>query len=474
MEKKFIQDVVPPNKKRSIRNIPIPEGRSKVTSASQRKVIPEAKPEKPSADYEAERDGKIREEIKEKNIDTLNDFSGNLDEDDPLEDLFEDEKPHSKGPLKKIIWVTLIIVIILAIIGLISIFSVSEIKISPKQASATANETIIAQNIETTDGIENVLTYNVIEISEEQTIQISSTGEEEVSSKASGMITIVNNFSEKDQPLVKQTRFETEDGLIYRIEKSLVVPGKTGQTPGSIDAEVFADETGEDYNINQATFTIPGFEGQPQFDGFSAQIKTAIAGGFEGVRKVVSEEDLKSANTDLQDNIKQALSNKINEEVSDEFIIILDDSLYTFGSIKQGATSGSDVSVSVSGNLKALVFSKNDFSKYLAGETLSTFNQGDDLYINNISDIGITIDAESGSTNLDQTELKIEGRIEYVWVTDINKLKVALAGKKRKDLKSILEDFPSISKAEAIIKPFWKRKYPTNTSKIEAVIDLEQ
>ena len=52
----------------------------------------------------------------------------------------------------------------------------------------------------------------------------------EVNQKAQGELTVYNNYSEAPQILIKNTRFQTEDGKIFRIGDSITVPGKTGNT----------------------------------------------------------------------------------------------------------------------------------------------------------------------------------------------------------------------------------------------------
>ena len=49
-----------------------------------------------------------------------------------------------------------------------------------------------------------------------------------------------------------------------------------------------------------------------------------------------------------------------------------------------------------------------------------------------------------------------------------------LAGTPKKNLKENLTQFTSIERAEAILKPFWKRKFPKNPEKIEIKIIAEE
>ena len=43
--------------------------------------------------------------------------------------------------------------------------------------------------------------------------------------KASGQIIVYNAYNDNNQKLIKNTRFETPDGKIYRIQASIIVPG---------------------------------------------------------------------------------------------------------------------------------------------------------------------------------------------------------------------------------------------------------
>jgi len=83
-----------------------------------------------------------------------------------------------------------------------------------------------------------------------------ATGVENVEKKASGRIVVYNEFSSAPQKLIATTRFETPDGKIYRIKDAVTVPGA-----GSVEATVYADQPGEEYNIDLTDFTIPGFKG---------------------------------------------------------------------------------------------------------------------------------------------------------------------------------------------------------------------
>ena len=106
-----------------------------------------------------------------------------------------------------------------------------------------------------------------------------------VSERATGTIVVYNNFSASPQRLIKNTRFESPQGRIYRIDRSIVVPGRKKEgdrvIPGSVEAVVFADSPGAAFNSSLTDFTVPGFKNDPaRYAAFYARSKTPLPPGF--------------------------------------------------------------------------------------------------------------------------------------------------------------------------------------------------
>ena len=130
------------------------------------------------------------------------------------------------------------------------------------------------------------LAFEFVQVSDEETRAIPATGVEQVDEKASGKITIFNEYSEKVQRFVKNTRFESPKGKIYRIAESVDIPGmkksENDIVPGKVTVTVYADSPGEEYNLpdTKTFFTVPGLKDSPMFKGFYAESITPIVGGF--------------------------------------------------------------------------------------------------------------------------------------------------------------------------------------------------
>ena len=143
---------------------------------------------------------------------------------------------------------------------------------------------------------------------------------EESGTKASGIITVFNEYSSDSQRLVASTRFLSSSGKIFRAIEDIYIPGmKTDGDeviPGSIDAEVMANYLGTEYNISPSDFTIPGFKGTPKYDGFYGKSDTSMSGGSN---EAIEDTDLKAEYQDKLDqliilNSKFKVVKKICEE----------------------------------------------------------------------------------------------------------------------------------------------------------------
>src|SRR5208337_1616852 len=95
---------------------------------------------------------------------------------------------------------------------------------------------------------QNIIPAQVFLVPKNFTESFPASGEQNVSLKAQGTITIYNAYSSSQQTLVAATRFVTPAGKIFRLVNSVVVPGAAvtnGQiVPSSIAVPVVADQVG--------------------------------------------------------------------------------------------------------------------------------------------------------------------------------------------------------------------------------------
>jgi len=147
----------------------------------------------------------------------------------------------------------------------------AEVVINSKKLtlSIDSDGILIDKNITEANYSQKVIPGNLFIFSENDEKEFKSTGQGKDEQMAKGIITIINNFSSAPQILVANTRFETPDGKIFRLDSRIVIPGATMKNgklePSSIDVNVTAATSGPEYNIiacnDNCKFTIPGFKG---------------------------------------------------------------------------------------------------------------------------------------------------------------------------------------------------------------------
>jgi hypothetical protein len=397
----------------------------------------------------------------------------------PLPKASSDKPRAPKAKKGKLVWIVLAVLV--AFVGISSLFFEQTIlTITPKQSVAPIDTVIVAimegSATPAPDINDDELTFETLTLAHTVRENLPATEVRRVEKRASGNIVIFNAFSSAPQELIKNTRFETPEGLIYRIRESVVVPGqkkKNGESlPGSVDVTIYADEPGDDYNIGLTDFTIPGFKGTPRFSSFYARSATDMSGGFSGVVQTISEEELERAKNALKARAREELLARAITHVPEEFILYPDAIFVTFESdlpLKEASQGKETVEVSLEGTLHGFMFVRSKFSMFLAKLVLPDLKEGESVGIQNLSTIALSLQEKSAlqPQSLDSFSFSVKGTPNFVWDFDEEALRSSLAGNKKDELRIILAEFPGVTRAEVTVRPFWKRSFPENLKDIE-------
>jgi cell division protein FtsL len=301
------------------------------------------------------------------------------------------------------------------------------------------------------------------------------TSSSDTSKKAKGTITIYNEYNNEPQQLIATTRFISTDGKLFRLVKSATVPGMTGNNPGSVEASVIADQPGEEYNIDPADFKIPGFEGSPKYDKFYAKSASAMTGGGSGGANditIVSQSDLDAAKKDTEAKMKDQLESDIKAEMGAGYVFIPEASEETISNSSPSVRLNevaNDFNYSVSGKIKAFVFSENDVKK-IAGDSYNETNK--EKTIKDYSLIKINYGASSADFNSGTISLKINAEIPVDYNTDWNEFKKNILGKNDDQIKEVLKSYPQIEKLNIEFWPkFMSQKIPQYEKRV--IIDIK-
>ncbi|PIR45340.1 MAG: hypothetical protein COV09_01980 [Candidatus Vogelbacteria bacterium CG10_big_fil_rev_8_21_14_0_10_50_13] len=374
--------------------------------------------------------------------------------------------------------VTLIVLVILIFggVAVTGYFSKSTIKVIPVQGRLLLNHTFDAYR----EAPEGELNFSLVsDINDTEKKAVPASGTETVSRKANGLITIYNNHNEQAQKLVANTRFETPDGKIFRIQDQITVPGAKltdgQQVPGSIEVRVYADQAGSVYNIGPAEFTIPGFKGDPRFDKFYARSTAGMTGGFEGQIKKVSEADKAEAILELKEILKGRLLAEAKTQSPANFILFDDAYFITYEEVLN-ETLGENASVdqaevALRGTFYGILFNREDLSFKVAEEQIPNFN-GRPLLIKNLDQMKFALlnREEITGPEVDQISFTLEGNAHLVWQFNQEEMITKLSQAPKDSYQAIFAQFPSIKEASLSFFPPWSNELPDNRDRIKVEI----
>jgi len=357
------------------------------------------------------------------------------------------------------------------------LLSGSEVTIYPKHKDVTVQANFTAY----TEPAAGELGYELLTLEADGERQVTATGREDVSERAGGTLFIYNNFSENSVRLVKNTRFESSNGLVFRISESAVVPGYTKDSSGSIQpgvttAEIFADGTGEVYNIEPDTFTIPGFEGEPEFDALYGESKERLIGGFEGERYIIEEAELESAQEAVHNELREALRARLSSEKPAGFVLYDDAVTFTFDSLPSTEGGGDLATIKERAQLQVPIFKADTFAGYIAQNTVAGYGDEPVTLVDPQSLSFMYTSTSTSENNIGSATsvtFSLAGNTEIVWSFDEEALKNALAGLSKSALPTVLGEYTAIERAEATIRPFWKQSFPSDPEGIKLNVVIE-
>ncbi len=326
----------------------------------------------------------------------------------------------------------------------------------------------------------NSIAVHVINLPVQLTLQYNATGKSSSSGKkAQGTVVIYNEFDNQPQTLVTTTRIQSEGGKIFRLLKTVVVPGLTnvgGETkPGAISVEVVADQPGSDYNIEASNFKIPGFQGGSKYDKFYAKSSVTMSGGTsEGSGSAgVSQGDLDSAKQKTEAALKEKVSAEILAQMSPDEIALPQAEKITPGKSTANAKIGDGVGsfeYTLTATVSALVFSQKDVKDAIEKTPQFTAQpQNATKEIKNIEYVSVEPAFET-STML----LKVHSELEVTPNVDIESFKKDLLGKNESELVELLKKNQSIGNVGVVFWPTFVNRVPQFPERVKIEVEKGQ
>lgn len=392
-------------------------------------------------------------------------------EDEPLRAEPRREKKSGRRRAGFVVLLAFLAIVAVAGVAIAILTAGANVTVFPRFREPTVNATLEAKR----QAGAGELAYELLTLEAEGEREVEATGEEEVSTQATGNVTIYN-ATKDSQRLITNTRFESPDGLIFRIKDPAVIPAATDAGPGSVTAEVFADSTGSQYNLPAgARFKVPGFESSPElYDAIYAENGSDFTGGYEGPRFIIDDEQLSASTESLQSELRQALSGRIESERPAGFTLFSSAVTFVYRDLPPEEVADGKVKLKQKAILQVPIFKNEDFASFIAAAVVPGY-EGEPVRINDLS--ALTFEYATSVADLsavDSFSFRLTGKPLLVWTFDAEQLKKDLAGGSQTALNTVLGGYPAIERATAAIRPFWQRSFPSDPVDITITESLDQ
>ena len=376
------------------------------------------------------------------------------------------EKLNNHEHSSKFIWIVAIILVFVLGYLLSLRLSTASVMVSLKERVEEVDTTLVLFR----DSVENQLDYDTVVFSETFSKLIDNVTTEKVEERASGKVVIYNNYSTSPQRLLEETRFEDSKGRIYKLAKGggLSVPGFTivdgEKVPGSIEAIIYADLPGVEYNQAPTDFVIPGFRGGPKFDGFYARSLEPLEGGFSGERPNIDEESMKSSLEEAKNELLAQLDERVSYQIPNGYIILPDGVSYEWLEPEYRLLESGSVEVTQTANISLILVKETELISGLLDSTMLSADDKARTTVVNLGELDFVSEVNDISS---EVSITVSGDARVRWVLPEDSFVMALVGMPKKGVPIIMSRFPELQSAQVKISPPWILRLPKKSEKIE-------
>lgn len=312
---------------------------------------------------------------------------------------------------------------------------------------------------------------------------------------ASGKLTIINTTNNA-WPLIPLTRFQTRDGIVFRIADKVTVPAATNNGPGKIDVFVTADQldayggiAGARGNIGPGTFFLPGLKGDSQSKLY-AESKEEMKGGVTDYVTFIEPEDLEAAKVKLKDELVKSAVTELRVAVEQKAQVVGQGTIYTLlegdnQAIKIGEVSmqvdigliGKELSeFNISGGVEVsgVYYDHDAMLDILKDELLLKKSPQKELLRINETSTTYKIFQRDENTGKIKITANIKGIEQFQidpekenGVRLLRKIQEHIAGLDIEEAKIYIQNLPEINKVEIESWPAWSPTIPSLTDNIE-------
>lgn len=318
---------------------------------------------------------------------------------------------------------------------------------------------------------ENAIPGEVVTTTKLVSKKDKATGKKDIGEKATGTVTVYNEWSSEGQSFSAGTKFRASNGKVYTASSAFSVPGASivggSLVAGKTSIKAAAAENGEEYNGKVGTVTIPSLPSTQQAKIYGAG--STFSGGFTKTITVVSENDAKKAKEAAISEATQSLREEIKKEVS-EGSEIAEEALVK-DVIEEDISpavdkEASDFEVKVKVKISTLAYQQKDLDQ-ITEDNIKKVLEGRVLVADAEKEITKKIVKQDLSKGIMTMDISVVAQVGPEVDEEI--FREEISGKNKDEINQYLTEFKQVKEAEINLWPFWVNKVPglSDSVKIE-------
>lgn len=374
-------------------------------------------------------------------------------------------KVTSNGPGSGV-WIIALLTIVGFFFVLSSALSSATVTIDPRTEDVPLSEVF---SVGRESDNPNAARFEMIKIDGEYTAQAKNVVTSEIEQRARGTV-VLYNTNTSSQPLLIDTRLRGSNDLVYKTVEAVRIPGASGDTPGSLEVEIYADQSGPEYNLQNSDFTVVGFEGTSKETQVYARSKTSISGGTDGLTYLVDLDAREAFVANMRKQLRENLYQKALQEIPEGNISFADVSVLN-ANIPDSALQSKEQTfdVTISGSLFVYIFPEDVFEQTILGLSEDLF-MPESAHIANLETLNLRLTTAdivaANPASINSLSLSLQDTVKVFWKTDIVSLEQDLLGVRRTGFEQAINEYETISVADIVIRPFWTNKIPEKESRL--------
>jgi hypothetical protein len=286
------------------------------------------------------------------------------------------------------------------------------------------------------------------------------TGNKKMERSAVGSV-VLHNETNTAQPLVKTTRLLTPTGVLFRLSDRVVVPAN-----GQVSANVYADQQGASGNIGPSKFTIPGLNEEKQKVIYATSEKE-MSGGVRTVG-VLTETDLKSAESDYVEKVRGAIENSTEPHgpFNQKLVFVSD---YSVEADRKSGEEVDEFNLTGTSTVVIVYYSGDELKSILEKEISNRIDANVEKALSVSGEPQISL----ASYDLEKQKARLSTYQDVLVTLDANAGKLAAAnffGKNKDEIERHILSLGHVVGVDVKFSPSWMRSAPGVADRIQIVV----